>query len=425
MPRSQPASRQPARGRTLPILVPEDQRYDCSSCPARCCTSPWGIPVSQEEIERIGSDVIAQARLDARQHRILRAGVLPMVERDRSLRCVFLDDDLLCSLHKARGHAFIPATCQAYPFGFQSHESGRPVALLSRYCPSIRDRRGAAVEPLLAAKLDQAGGARPLSASLGLRSGRVLGKEQFAWLIDAWREVLTGVAVPEALVRLFEATDRFDGALVQDATPSPAALAAAWQKAEPDRPVELRRRRQGFSQRILLAYLLGGLSYPSRVLLPHRTKPISFWDRLRSLGNRLAWLLSLGQVDLYLVPGRVPVGRVARVESVLLGPHTSVVTEYLREVLWRRQGMHKKTYLHRILVDLALMAVVISRHAKAAAAARGAPAANEAEVREAIGVAELLFSHQADQAEGLLLSTLRVKLLSDERQFQNLLSAEL
>src|SRR6187549_2508363 len=155
----------PAKSRTLRVLVPEGQRYDCSSCPARCCTSPWGIPVSAEEIERIVGDDLARGRLDARQERILRAGVLPMIERDRSLRCVFLDDDLLCSLHKAHGHEFIPATCQAYPFGFQTHESGRPVALLSRYCPSIRDRRGAEIEPMLPKKLEQAGGARPLSAS--------------------------------------------------------------------------------------------------------------------------------------------------------------------------------------------------------------------------------------------------------------------
>jgi hypothetical protein len=87
--------------------------------------------------------------------------------------------------------------------------------------------------------------------------------------------------------------------------------------------------------------------------------------------------------------------------------------------------MHKKTYLHRLLVDLGLMAVVISQHAKAAAAARRVRHASEAEVREAIGVAELLFSHQADHAEGLVLSTLRLKLLSDEEQFRRLLSAEL
>src|SRR5688572_32633906 len=99
----------------------------------------------------------------------------------------------------------------------------------------------------------------------------------------------------------------------------------------------------------------------------------------------------------------------ARVGSVLGGQHASVVTDYLSEVLWRRQGMHRKTYLHRLLVELALMAVVISQHAKAAAAARGGSEANEGEVREAIGVAELLFSHQADAAEGLVMSTLRMR----------------
>jgi lysine-N-methylase len=412
--------------RSLRILVPEARQYDCSACPARCCTSPWGIPVSPQEIERIVGDEGARGRLDARQERILRAGVLPMVERERSLRCVFLDEDLLCSLHKAHGHAFIPATCQAYPFGFQSHESGHPVALLSRYCPSIRDNRGGQIEPMLPQKLEQAGGARPLTAGLGLRSGRVLGREHFTWLVDAWRDVMGSVSVPEALVRIFEATDRFDEGLARgEGTLSLAEVEAAWRAARADDAIVLKPRRHTFAGRLLLAYLLGGLCYPSRVLLPHRTRARSFGERVRALGNRLAWLFSLGRVDLYLVPSPVPVARMARVESVFAGPHAVVVADYLREVLWRRQGMHRKTYLHRILVDLGLMTVVISRHAKAAAAARGAVRVDEHEVREAIGIAELLFSHQADQAEGLLLSTLRMKLLSDERQFRRLLSAEL
>jgi len=349
-----------------------------------------------------------------------------MVERDRNLRCVFLDDDLLCSLHKAHGHAFIPASCQAYPFGFQENETGRPVALLSRYCPSIRDNRGTDIAPLLPEKLEQAGGARPLAPSMGLRSGRVLPSEQFAWLVDAWREVLARMPVPQALVQLFEATDRFDEALAAPlATRSPALVSAAWDAAQQGPTVELTARRRSFSARILLAYLLGGLSYPSRVLLPHRTGKSTLLERLRALANRLAWLAGWGSVDLYLVPRAVPLRRLGRVGSVLRGPHSSIVAEYLREVLWRRQGLHRKTYLHRILVDLALMAVVIAQHAKAAAASRSDNEASEADVREAIGVAELLFSHQSDQAEGPVLSTLRLKLLSDERHFRQLLAAEL
>lgn len=421
MPRSSSAA-----SRSLRVLAPEDQKYDCSGCPARCCTSPWGIPVAPEERDRILADDVARQRLSPRQERILRAGVLPMVETDRNLRCVFLDDDLLCSLHKARGHAFIPATCQAYPFGFQQHESGRPVALLSRYCPSIRDNRGTEIAPVLAAKLEQAGGARPLAPALGLRSGRVLPPELFAWLADAWRDVLEQAPLPEALVRLFLTTDRFDEALGPSGgkPATRATVEAAWRAAKPDEPVAVTRRRRSFSGRVLLAYLLGGLSYPSRVLLPHRTAKSSFFERLRAFGNRLSWLFSLGRVDLYLVSAPVPLGRLGRVEAVLTGAHASIVSGYLREMLWRRQGMHKKTYLHRIIVDLGLAAVVISQHAKAAAAARQAQQANETEVREAIAVAELLFSHQADQAEGPVLSTLRLKLLSDEEQFRRLLAAE-
>jgi lysine-N-methylase len=98
-----------------------------------------GVPVTKEESDRILGDEEAAARLGARGTAILRAGVLPMREHKEKLACLFLDDDLLCRLHKRHGHEFIPAPCLAFPFGFSENEKSQPVALLSRYCPSIRD----------------------------------------------------------------------------------------------------------------------------------------------------------------------------------------------------------------------------------------------------------------------------------------------
>jgi lysine-N-methylase len=116
---------------SLAIIYPEGQKYACRDCPARCCTSAWGTPVTPEECERILSDDDARFRLGERGSAILRAGVLPMREKDEQLACMFLDDDMLCSLHRKHGHEFLPATCQAYPFGFSMNEKRQPVVLAS------------------------------------------------------------------------------------------------------------------------------------------------------------------------------------------------------------------------------------------------------------------------------------------------------
>lgn len=428
---SSDASRSSAR--KLTILAPEGRHYSCSECPARCCSSPWGIPVSPDEYERISADDLAKERLDARGFAILRAGVLPMREVHKRLECVFLDDDMLCSLHKKHGHEFIPAPCQAYPFGFSKNEAGQSVALLSRYCPSIRDDRGEAVEPLLPAKLEQAGGARPLGPKLGLRSGRVLGPEGMGLVTEAWRAELREESLDpvSALVRTYVALDALDETLPKVKSPSAAEIQSALDSARAlalERTLPLSARgaeRSPLHARVLYAYLLGGLSYPSRVLLAHRTTKIGFFERVRALGNRLAFLFGFGKVDLYLAGARVPVGNIRHVSPFLRAPLGRIVSDYLCEVLLRRQGMARQSYFSRVLVDLALMTLLVSRHARAAAAGRGAPEVTEADVREGIGIAELLFSHQGEEAQSAVLQTLRLKLMASEKDFRALVESEL
>ncbi len=411
--------------KSLSIIAPPDQKYACRDCPARCCSSPWGIPVSEEERTRILADADAAGRLNERARAVLRAGILPMQELDGRLACVFLDQDQLCSLQKKHGHAFIPAPCQAYPFGFSENERGQPVALLSRYCPSIRDSYGEPASQILGAKLEQAGGMKPLAEKMGLRSGRVLARKHFARLAEGFRAILAGSdSAAQALLQIYESLDAFDEALPRK-VPDDAAVDAAWSTALAQHAPPAVPSPPGFNHRVFLAYTLGGLSYPTRVLMPHRTTAISLLERLRALGNRIRWFLGRGRVDLYLVSGSVPVAQIRRVASPLVGPLSHLVSAYLSEVLLRRQGMSRQTYLSRVVVDLALMALLISQHARAAAAAAGRSEPSEAEVREGIGIAELLFSHQSDGAQSAVFDSLRLKLMADPTDFRRLITGEL
>lgn len=411
------------RAKQLTIVHPEGQHYACRDCPARCCTS-WGIPVSPEERERVLADEEAAERLDARSEAILQAGVLPMRERQGSLACVFLDDDLLCSLHKRHGHEFLPTPCQAFPFGFSENERKQPVALLSRYCPSIRDDYGDPVEPILRDKLELIGGTLPMSEKMGLRSGRVLPRAQYARVIERWRSLLEGAPPADALARIYDFTDSLDVHLPRAKHPNDKELRLALERAEQEEIVPLAPGRMRLGGRILIALLLGALSYPTRVLLAQRTTPIGLGEKVRSWMNRLSWLLGIGRVRLQFVDAPVRVARVERVERFLRGKLGVLVSDYLREVLVRRQGMQKQTYLSRIISDLALMTTVISRYARAAASAEGCQSVQERHVKEGIGIAELLFTHQTDAGQSYVLHQLRFNLMSDRKDFRRLLASE-
>jgi lysine-N-methylase len=412
--------------KALKIIYPEGQKYACRDCPARCCTSSWGIPVTKEECERIMSDDEARERLGWRGEAILRAGVLPMREKDERLACVFLDEDLLCSLHKKHGHAFIPAPCQAFPFGFSSNEKQEPVALLSRYCPSIRDNYGEPVENVIAEKLEQAGGARPLGEKMGLRSGRVLPRSQYVPVIERWKQLLIEVpSVANSLTQIFDFTDALDGALPTTKRPSDKELQTALRKANELAVQPLIPGGLKFGGKMLVAHLLGGICYPSRVMLAHRMTPIRFWEKVQSWMNRISWLFSLGTVKLLFVDLPVKVSKVRGVRPFLAGPQGRLVSEYLSELVDRRQGMSHQTYLHRVIVDMALMAALISRYARAAASAEGLTEVEARHVREGIGVAELLFSHQGDSGQSAVLHQLRLTLMSNRDDFRRLLAAEI
>lgn len=413
------------RAKQLPILHPPGRNYACRDCPARCCTSSWGIPVTKEECERILGDAEAAARLGERGAAILRAGVLPMREENEKLACLFLDDDLLCSLHKKHGHEFIPAPCQAFPFGFSENEKSQPVALLSRYCPSIRDNYGDPVETVVADKLEQAGGAAPMAEKMGLRSGRVLPRAQYALVVEKWRELLGAGSPVDALAAIYDFTDALDEHLPRAKAPTDGELRVAIEKSADSEVARLSPSKLGFGGRVLLSHLLGGICYPSRVMLAHRVTPISFGEKVRSWVNRLAWLFRVGSVKLLFVEIPVRVRRIDSVAKFLRSESGQLVADYLKELLDRRQGMQKQTYLSRVVTDLALMTALISHYARAAASAENLLQVEPRHIKEGIGVAELLFSHQGDAGQSVVLHQLRLNLMSNRDDFRRLLAAEI
>lgn len=412
--------------KALRILYPEEQRYACRDCPARCCRTPWGIPVSPEVAHVILQDEELRTRLVGRAPGVLASGILPMIEKEGQLQCVLLEDDLLCGLQKRHGHQSLPQACQAYPFGFMKNEQGQEVALLSRHCPSIRDNTGEPLRDQIEQKLVQAGGSRSLTTRMGLPSGRTLSELQYVAVVRAWQQQLQAGSPLLGVLRAYSLTESFDQALPQSPRLENREIQAALDQAQGTLDsVRLEpRKKPTFQARLFYAHELGNLSYPSRVMTDFSVRRPTWGQRLGSWSSKLAWLFELGSVDLLYVPGRVPLGKIRRIPPFLEGEWGGLVRDYLVEVLERRQVFVKQTYLTRTAVDLGLMVALISRFARASAAGQKRSEVNRADVLEGLGVADLLMAHQADAVQSTVLAQLRLQLMSDTAAFSRFLASE-
>ncbi|WP_437734202.1 YkgJ family cysteine cluster protein [Sorangium sp. So ce1335] len=412
------------------LSSPPDQKFACRDCPARCCRLPWNIRFGSDEARRYLEEPWVRERVGEEGALVIARGVLPMREEDGRLQCVFLDDDLLCSMQKRFGHEYIPKSCQAFPFGFVRDEKDVVVAQLSHLCPSIRDNYGEPVAGQLAAKLEQRGDTERMSKALATLGGVILPQPQYLRAVKHWEDELATDASPAAtLARLYDWTAAFERALppgaerATDASTEAALAQASAGELEPLAP----RKRPSFYARVLFAHLLGNLCYPSRVRQGHRVgkAPWTQLHALRSAWNKVAWMLGRGTVDMLFVPRPFKLQRVRTVDRFLDGDEGAAVRDYLRLVLQRRHIFSSPRHLLASVLDLSLATVVISRFARCRAAADGRVKVSLDDVREGISVAELvLLSHAALAEQSKLMKNLRWLLLTKRESFRALLATE-
>jgi lysine-N-methylase len=412
---------------TVRGAAPEASHFACRECPARCCRLPWGIRFGEEERERYLAEPFVIERAGPAGLEVLGRGMLPTRAEEGRLQCVFLDADELCSLQKRFGHEYLPRPCQAFPFGFVSAEDGATLAQLSQLCPSIRDDRGEPVGPELAAKLAQGGGATRMSQRMLTRAGVMLTRPQFLRVAERWSDALAEETSPaELLARLVDESVAFEEALVGGEHATDAAVEAALRTAEGSAPAAFApRRRSSYQTRLLLAFLLGNLCFPSRLRQPNRVSPPVFLEGARALANKLVWLLERGSVDLLFLPKPIALGQVRKVPRFLGGEHGGLVRDYLRLVLARRQIFAEPRHLLAVLLDLCIGTVLVSRFARCRAVAFGRAAVDASDVREGIGVAELLLLHHAALSEQPgYMKRLRWLLLVTPEKLRGVLASE-
>lgn len=171
-------------GLRVKMGVPEGQRYSCRQC-GWCCRW-WKITVTPEERDRLlahdwatedprlaGVDLFWEHRAPGEPFPVIQTA---QIRR----RCVFLDSDEFCIIHKVLGEEAKPATCRRFPIiaGFVGCE---PVATLDYSCSSVIRSTGepaAALEGEVSHWLTEA--SRLVHWSSELRPVRV-GGEEMRW----------------------------------------------------------------------------------------------------------------------------------------------------------------------------------------------------------------------------------------------------
>ncbi|MEM9488013.1 MAG: YkgJ family cysteine cluster protein [Myxococcota bacterium] len=409
---------------------PPKQLFECRDCPARCCRVPWSIRFTADEIARYADEAWIRERAGDDGMKVLMGGILPMREHERRLQCVFLDDDHLCAMQKEFGHSFIPRACQAFPFGFQRNEKDVLVAQLSHLCPSIRDNYGLPVAKQLKAKLEQKGEAERMTTALSTVNRIILSRSQYLLAVKMWTTQLSDDrSVAQILADLYDRTLAFEEALPGDAEKvkdGQVKTALSNAKTRPSEPLAA-LDKPSFHARSLYSYLLGNLSYPSRVRQPHRVgrAPFGSLHGLRSLANKWAWLRGRGTVDLLFIDQPVKLRRAAEVAPFLDQAEGALIRNYLRTVLDRRQLFATPRYLLDALIDLCLATVLISRFARCRAAAAERSSVSADDVREGISVAELVvLSHVTLTEQGKTMANLRALMLSSRDRLRDLLASE-
>jgi len=388
------------------------------------------VPLNPAEIARFEAESSWMLdRLGEEGMGWIRQGVIPTRDVNRVLQCAFLDDDGLCSMQKQFGHEFLPQTCQSFPFGFVSNERGELVAQMSQLCPAIRDGYGSLITvERLRDKLAQKGGAERMSKAMATRHGRILSQAQYMRIVQRWIERIDDTRPPlDILLELYDWTKAFEDALPGTSEkPDDASVDEVINRADATKLVRFQLSTStSMEARVLRMYVLGGLSYPTRVQQEHRLDRPTFLQRLRSLWSKTKWALGRGKVDLLYVENPVPLRRVDVVKRFLSSEKARPISRLMRLVIDRRQIFRDPRHLMEVIMDMAMATVIISRYARCRAAAEGRFEVDVDDVREGISIAELtLLGHAAQRGAGVTLRNTRRSLIGARENFLRLLASE-
>lgn len=132
-----------SEARRLKVYDPRG-RFACASC-AQCCSQPWAILIETEKAEALdGHDWSAYPQLaGATLYRADRTvgSAVRVLSKGEGTKCLFLDHDGLCIIHKELGPAAKPAPCLQFPY-LLTHTAVEDRVSLNFACPTAQRAEG-------------------------------------------------------------------------------------------------------------------------------------------------------------------------------------------------------------------------------------------------------------------------------------------
>lgn len=131
------------------IVCDNEQRYACSNCGAFCCNN-FSVTIDEETKSKYEDDdflqkIIKKANVKFKK-KDNKSFYIPKVFEKSEYKCVFIDNNNLCHIHKEKGYSFKPVTCQYFPFSLYFDIDNNIHIETSFVCESILENNGSLVE---------------------------------------------------------------------------------------------------------------------------------------------------------------------------------------------------------------------------------------------------------------------------------------
>ena len=144
-------------------MIDPNLNFKCNSC-TKCCDQPWRTVIEPEKVSALDQtdwEADFPALRGRELYRTVRIGKKTVHElgKGEGNRCVFLDTDGLCMIHKKLGYEAKPLMCRQFPFFAASTWDGDYVSA-NFGCPTIQRRE----DPPAAKQADEIAAVVPLSS---------------------------------------------------------------------------------------------------------------------------------------------------------------------------------------------------------------------------------------------------------------------
>ena len=125
-------------------VIDDSVDFACGSCTA-CCNQPWRTLIEEGKVEALQThDFSAYPRLAGveffHQSKQVPPGYFELAKGEGN-KCLFLDTDGLCIIHKELGMEAKPQMCQQFPF-IPSRTPTDDRVSVNYGCPAVQDRTG-------------------------------------------------------------------------------------------------------------------------------------------------------------------------------------------------------------------------------------------------------------------------------------------